>query len=105
MAKAQTYTPSDVGCYADGSRGIYLTDRVVEIANDHGASITHDCDDKACIGRKGDEVEPIGVFIYCAFSGEYGDEATDHMNEQFPVDGCYWGFIDGDWGLWTDSDE
>jgi len=114
MAKTQTYTPSDVGCYADGSRGIYLTDFVVEFANDHGASITHNCDDKVCEGRKGDEVEPIGIlchhdgigsFLYCTFDSEYGDEATNYMNEHYPVQGCYWGFIDGDWGLWTDSDD
>ena len=90
MAKTQTYTPSDVGCYADGSRGIYLTDFVVEFANDHGASIVYPC---------------LHLRGACDFCNESGDEATNYMNEHYPVQGCYWGFIDGDWGLWTDSDD
>ena len=96
--KAQTYTLNDVGCYADGSRGIYLTDRVVEIANDHGASITHDWDCGCDFANGRDS------FAQCDFSNEIGDEATDYMNEHYSVEGCYWGFVDGDWGLWTDSD-
>lgn len=32
------------------------------------------------------------------------DEATEFMNDKFPVDGAYWGRSEGgDWGLWADE--
>ena len=105
MAKARTYTPSDVGCYADGSRGIYLTDFVVEFANDHGASIEHVCPESRSCRSYNLTNEEYDSFSNCESSSEYGDEATNYMNEHYPVEGCSWAFIDGDWGLWTNVEE
>ena len=99
----QTYTPSDVGCYAESSRGKYLTDRVVEIANDHGASIEHVCPKSYASGTV--FCPNWDSFAYCYSRSKYADKANDYMNKHHQVDGCYWGFIDGDWGLWTDSED
>lgn len=90
------YTINDVGCYVDGSRGIYATDRIVEIANEHGAVIVHDTN---CDGHTDTCFE--STYAGCEFGNEYENEATDYMNEHFAVDGAYWGRNEnGDWGLW-----
>jgi len=94
--KTTTYTPTDVGCYVDNVHGIYMVDRIVEIANDHGANIKHECqqlDDH--------------TLSMCPNSGEYWDGSTDYMNEHYGVDNCYWGTSDtfGDWGLWSVVDD
>jgi hypothetical protein len=94
--KTTTYTPSDIGCYVDNARGIYMVDRIVEIANEHGANIQHEC------SQSDDH-----TFSMCPYSGEYWDEATDYMNEHYGVDNCYWGTSEGfgDWGLWAVMDD
>lgn len=83
------YTRDDCGCYVDGSRGIYMVDRIVDIARAHGAVIVHDC------------TGGCSSFATCEFSGDYQDEAEVYMNENFCPAGCYWGESNyGDWGLW-----
>ena len=86
MAKVK-YTLRNVGAYADSSRGIYVGQKVQEIARAHG--------------WKGE---------YLAADAEFYDEAIDeaeaYMNEHYPVEGAYWGSNDnGDWGLWTAEQE
>ena len=85
--KTTTYTRSDVGCYVDNAHGIYMVDRVVDIANDHGANIKHDCGSNTCW----DDVIAQGRY----------EQATDYMNEHCGVDNCYWGTGDNNWGLWS----
>lgn len=88
------YTKAHVGCYLDGSRGIYILEAVIGFAGDHGAKLPHvDCD---CGGDSWS--------AECEWVIEVADEATDFMNYTFPVDGAYWGFQDGDWGLWIEED-
>ena len=96
MTIEQVYTLDDCGCYVDSAWGIYATDKVVEIAREHGADIKHDAD---C-----EHVETCfpSEFAGCECSGDYEDEADNYMNEYYGVDGAYWGRNEnGDWGLWT----
>jgi hypothetical protein len=79
------YTLNDCGCYVDGARGIYVAERVIYLANEHGADLS--------LTDKSKDVEYIW---------ELEDEATNYMNEKFAVDGAYWGRTEnGDWGLWA----
>ena len=107
--KTTTYTPSDVGCYVDNARGIYMTDRIVDIANKHGANIKHDCDSNGYPdGTCWDDVsENNSQFAGCQFAHEFVDQASDYMNEHYGVNNCYWGTSDtfGDWGLWAVIDD
>lgn len=91
-----TWTQADAGCYIDGARGIYMVDRIVEIAEDHGFKVEGCDDDHSHTAGDGSYTS----WAACEFADEIADEATDHMNEAAAVDGFYWGFNDGDWGLW-----
>ena len=101
--KTTTYTPSDIGCYVDNARGIYMVDRIVEIANEHGANIKHECDSE----MDNEVICKADNFSRCEFAHEYVDQASDYMNEHYGVDNCYWGTADhsGDWGLWAVVDD
>jgi hypothetical protein len=89
------YIKEDAGCYVNGVRGIYATDKIVNIARDHGAEIVRDCEcdhEQSCFDSE---------FASCEFANEYEDKADDYMNEKYSVSGHYWGRGRGeDWGLW-----
>ena len=101
----KVYGERDTGCCVDNCRGIYMVDRIVEIANQHGANIRHDCSTAhPCwtpVSDNGSE------FAGCEFSSEYWAEATAYMNEHYGAEGYYWGSADhsGDWGFWAIYDE
>lgn len=86
------YTLDDVGCHVDSIRGIYVTSRVVEIAEAHGMPhVTCKCP------AKGYEDH----FANCEFVSEIEGECDEFMNDAYSVDGACWGRNDnGDWGLW-----
>jgi hypothetical protein len=89
------YTLEDVGCYVDGARGIYATDAIQEFAEAHGMEQIE------CKGHKHAETCFSSRFAGCEFAGEIEDEADFYMNENYGVEGCYWGRSEGgDWGLW-----
>jgi hypothetical protein len=71
------------GCYFDSHRGIYIGEAVQDLAAENGWTS-----------------EPLSADheFYC----EAWEEAEAFMNDNFPVDGHYWGSNDGscDWGLW-----
>ena len=82
------YTLSDVGCYVDSARGTYAIDRIYQIAKAHGY-VVEDLNGKPT--EEGDDFD-IGMFE---------DGCDDYMNNNFGVDGAYWGRSEqGDWGLW-----
>ena len=94
------YTLADVGCYVDGARGIYVVDRVVEIAEAHGMDMLK-CDCDSC-----DVAPEHFTWSACEFSGEVEDDCGLFMNDTFPAEGACWGRNDnGDWGLWTIEEE
>ncbi len=94
------YTIADVGCYVDGSRGIYAVDRIVEIAIEHGMAEPEPCSDHEHAAT-GDASDYAG----CEFAGEIEDECDEHMNAHHAVDGALWGSEQGDWGLWPVEEE
>jgi len=100
MSKKVTYQRSDAGCYVDSVRGIYAVDSIVEFAESHGFLVVLnkcDCQSPPISHSRASE---------CAFSDGIEDEATSFMNDNFPVDGHFWGRNDnGDWGLWESESE
>jgi len=77
------YALKDVGSYVDSSRGIYVGERVQEIAAAHG--------------WREERLSSDSEFYH-----EAEDAATEYMNREQAVKGAYWGRNDnGDWGLWT----
>ena len=112
----KVYGEHDTGCFVDNCRGIYMVDRIVEIANQHGANIRHDCNPTDC-AAKARQIRQLGpdtagdgsltVYSRCDFADEYCDKATNYLNENYGSEGYYWGFADhsGDWGFWIIHDE
>ena len=80
MTSLNPYTPTHAGCYVDGVSGT----QVLLIATRHGWS--------------GERETPDSDYYDDAI-----EEATDFMNSNYPVEGCWWGWCDGDWGLWPDD--
>ena len=70
----EKYTLADVGCYVDGTRGIYAIDRIVEIAVAGGMVAP----------------EPLDVQLY---PDGVEDEATEYMNAHYAVEGAILGPI------------
>lgn len=107
--KQEHYTAADGGgVYVDGARGVHMVDRIVQIAEAYGFQ-PGGCDDDECPRCAHDVHEASdGTYTewsYCMFAGELADDASDYMNEACPVDGFYWGFCEGDWGLWQQKEE
>ncbi len=93
-----TYTLADVGCYVDGSRGIYAIDRIVEIAEANGMAEPEPCE---CEGHGVVWQRASSPWAGCEYVGEREDDCDDYMNEHHGVDGASWGRSEaGDWGLW-----
>lgn len=78
----------EVGCYFDGSRGIYIGEEVQSLAKDYGWT--------------GEEVDSDGEFYDEAWS-----EAEEFLQEFCPPYSYCGGNESGDWGVWpiTDDDE
>ena len=88
----KTYTSDDAGCYIDGVRGLYMVNRIVEIATALGMPEPKECDDDGC---------GCEDWVHCLYSNEVWKEAEDYMNAEHGVEGHYWGMSEqGDWGLW-----
>jgi hypothetical protein len=99
------YTLGDVGCYVDGSRGIYAVDRIVEITEEHGMETPDNCSDGDCArcahGCKTAGDGTHSEWALCFWTGEIEDDCDNYMNDHYPVEGAYWGRSEqGDWGLW-----
>jgi hypothetical protein len=108
MAKSQMYSIDDIGCYVDEARGIYMIDRIYDIAVEHGFS---DSDaDKILEGESPENGEiqttsEDNTLAGWEFSGELEDQIDEFMNDNFEVEGAHWGRSEqGDWGLWTDDE-
>jgi hypothetical protein len=82
------YTLADVGCYVDGARGIYAVDAIVQFAVGHGMG-------------EPSEYHSVKSLADCEFADEVEDDTDDYMNDQYGVEGAYWGRNENsDWGLW-----
>ena len=86
------------GCYVDSARGIYAIDGIVKFATNHGWSPTEESDKAfAEFGKSWSEYE---------FNDELESSIDEYMNEEYWVDGCYWGRNEnGDWGLWENDND
>jgi hypothetical protein len=84
------YSPKETGCWFDSSRGIYIGEAVIELAESHGFRIQ---------SKDRKNRNPTGEFY-----SELWDEAEDYM-EQFAPLGFFFGSNEsGDWGLWEEED-
>ena len=102
---ATTYTLNDAGVYVDyGYQNADETcERVIGIAKDHGFKPKPYDTFLVLDLNVSDSSDGVGN----EWISEVADEATDYMNDHYPVDGAYWTF-DGDaggWGLFVETDE
>ena len=95
-SKKPVFTKEDVGCYGDSSRGRYLVDRVVELAEDHAGF-----DPFPAEAEEHDPRDfPGGSLADYEYSDELWDDAVEHL-QAVTEDGVYWGTNEnGDFGLW-----
>jgi hypothetical protein len=76
-----------VGAYADSARGVYMGERIQQIATDEGWDGEFaDADDE--------------------YYSDATDEAEDWLNDNIADDGHFFGTSEqGDWGYWTVEDD
>lgn len=87
------YSINDAGCYLDGARGIYLIDGLVSFAEDHGFKLNET--------EEQFYADHDYSLVDYEWNGETEDRIDDYMNDNYGVDGAYWGRNEnGDWGLW-----
>ena len=85
--------------YLDGARGHYINHDLIEFAH-----------------AEGFPVDPFAEFVLNEYGDRYhedlypndavfalGEDAINWLNENQPLDGHYWEFNDGDFGLWADD--
>ena len=90
-------TKLEPGVYLDGARGHYLVRDVINFAKDQGFPVD------PFLQFTLDMYEEHYELIPCGSLDEVATEAEDWLNENQPLDGHYWAFIDGDFGLWADD--
>lgn len=98
----------DVGCYGDGGFGHQHTRECCANVIEHYAKENFTSRGKRAphcpSGRMPDA-------LTACLHGEMSDDAweedaaCDWLNEHAPFEGCYWGWRDGDFGLWRDDEE
>ena len=88
------YTTEDIGCYFDGAFGFEHTGtRVLYMAGAYGFGWT-------VIDMEKPTDDEYETFMYEV------DEAEDYLNEHtVRPDNTYWGWADGDFGLWQYDEE
>ena len=90
----------EIGCYGDGSFGHqHCRERLAKVY------------DRKCMGRfREDLTNPWEAEVSAALRGSMPDDAWDEdaaldaLNEAETRDYLFWGFQDGDFGLWVDWD-
>lgn len=91
----------DIGCYVSDSWGRYAHARAVQIAMDFGwtPERPNDMDEETWEETLNDH-EKLDEW-----DSDYWlvDEADTWMNDNHAVDGAYWGWNDGAWGLWEQT--
>lgn len=88
-------TAANAGCWVDGSNGIYMSERIQEIANEYGWG-------REVVGCGGifSEYETEGDDIQAA------EEATEFMQQFAPEGYCFGWHPDwGDWGMYSNESE
>lgn len=89
-------TTIEPGCYIDSHHGHYATPMVIQLANGFGF---HFDDLVGYALANYDEHSHEEDFPNEALM-EVSEEATDWLNANRPVDGHWWGWNEGDFGLY-----
>lgn len=87
-----TYTMRDLGCYFDGAYGFeYNANRVIDLAMEHDYVPHYETD------IDGDHLDALFSEV---------DDAEAHLNDNTErPPNTYWGWIDGDFGLWLHCEQ
>ena len=104
---------SDAGCWIDGRWGIYGPGRLLDIASSYGFPM--DDDDRAIIAAHdahsdtvtlstGETIDAVTIAECVSGQGELTDRAEDWLNEHVAPDGYTFGWHDGEFFLWADSE-
>jgi hypothetical protein len=80
------YTTKDIGCYFDGAFGFeFNANRILNMAIAHGYTPHYQAENG----------EDLDALVYEM------DDAVDYLNEHTTKpDALWWGWLDGDFGLW-----
>lgn len=83
--------------YLANHRGHYIVRDVINFAKDQGFPVD------PFLQFTLDMYEEHYEAIPCGSLDEVVTDAEDWLNENLPLDGHYWAFNDGDFGLWADD--
>lgn len=100
--------PNDaVGCYGDGALGHQHTRRCCADVLEHYAEQNFRIRNVPCPTRGPTSVDDLCMALRGEISSNAWEEydACDWLDEHAPFDGHYWGWHDGDFGLWPNEEE
>lgn len=102
------------GCWLEGSRGWTASGELVNIADHHGMPL--DDDDRAIVGHylargeddltlsTGQVIKADDVHGLVVDQGELSSKAETYLNEHVAPEGWSFGWNDGEFYLWPDSE-
>lgn len=90
-------TANDAGCWVDGVRGYHALVRMVDIAEQHGYPLSEG--DRDMVERY-----DTGSTDHDSVIHTIADEAESWLNDNVAPDGYSFGWHDGDFMLWSESD-
>jgi hypothetical protein len=102
----------EIGCYGDGTFGHQHTrERCAEVLEHYAEANFTSRGIAAPLAIYGYADKPTVERLAADLRGEMSDDASEEdtacewLNTHAPFDGAYWGWNDGDFGLWPESEE
>lgn len=96
MSETKTFTSADAGCFFDSHRGHYIIPAIIEFAREQGRDLDDRTTDLVAQYDRdwSDDTYPYDHVI------EESDAAIGWLNDNRRPDGFWWGWNDGDFGLY-----
>lgn len=103
-------SPNDIGCWVEGSRGKYAMPYMIRRAMDHGFPVSptevlvieaYERGEETLAGTQYGEID---THDWLFDSHELGDKAEEWLNEHVAPDGHTFGWLDGEFFLWSDEE-
>lgn len=95
-------TPDDAGCWIEGSRGWYGSQRLIEIAESYGFALSAEDRDAVDAYFASDDADGSAAEAVTG-QGGIADDAEDYLNANVAPEGYSFGWHDGEFFLWSED--
>jgi hypothetical protein len=98
---------AEIGCWADGTHGHQYTRDACAATLEYYATENFVSRGLAVPEWRSCPIDRLVASLRGEMSDDASeeDDATDWLNEHAPFTGAFWGWRDGDFGLWTEEEE